>query len=442
VIRWLLALALVACTGAPDAPTTHDATTAPATVMWTCGMHPQVVQDKPGSCPICGMDLVPMGTVAPAGDGPTVYVDGSVRQAMNLRTGVVERQPLFRHLRTVGQVEVGEDQVSVVNLRFGGWVERIHVDKTGDAVKKGDPLFDIYSPDLVATQEEFVLAMRSEGPDSSHARSARRKLELSGVAEQDIARLERTGETTKTLPVRAPATGFVLSKDVVEGASVEMGRDLYRIGNLDRIWVTAEVYEFDAPWVEVGQPAQMELAFQAGKLHEGTVSYIYPTLNPTTRTLTVRLEFENPGVRLKPGMFATVYIQYRRIDDVLAVPSEAILHSGRREIVFVDLGDGHFEPREITTGLQGDHHMSEVTSGLVEGERVVVSGQFLLDSESNLQEAVQKLVAQRAGVETAATPEAALYACPMHPHIQSHEPGRCSECGMFLEKLEPAGTPE
>jgi Cu(I)/Ag(I) efflux system membrane fusion protein/cobalt-zinc-cadmium efflux system membrane fusion protein len=222
----------------------------------------------------------------------------------------------------------------------------------------------------------------------------------------------------------------------VEGARVKAGEDLYTVGDLSRIWVTVEVYEFDAPWVEVGQPAQMELSFEQGKVREGKVAYIYPTLNEVSRTLTVRIEFENPGIRLKPGMFATVYIQYRRVDDVLAIPTEAIIDSGRRKIVFVAVGDGRFEPREIVTGLTGDHHMTEILSGLAEGDEVVVSGQFLIDSESQLQEAIQKMLARRSSGGEAPTDSEppAVYACPMHPEVTSHEPGRCSECGMFLEK--------
>jgi Cu(I)/Ag(I) efflux system membrane fusion protein/cobalt-zinc-cadmium efflux system membrane fusion protein len=243
-------------------------------------------------------------------------------------------------------------------------------------------------------EHEYLLALRTQGPGSALARSARRKLELWDVAETDVQAIASTGKVRRAFAVRSPRTGFVLDKNIVEGARTRAGDDLYRIADLSRIWVTAEVYEFDAPWVEVGQSAQMELSFEEGKILEGKVAYIYPTLNPVSRTLTVRLEFENPEMRLKPGMFATVYIQHRRRDDALAVPTEAIIDSGRRKIVFVSTGDGHFEPREISTGLTGDRHVTEVLSGLEEGDPVVVSGQFLLDSESQLQEAIGKMAAQ------------------------------------------------
>ena len=345
---------------------------------------------------------------------------------MGVRIEPARRQTVFRHVRSIGEVEVGEDQISVVNLRFSGWVERIHVDKTGDPVERGQTLFEIYSPELVAAQQEYLLALRTQGAGSDLARSARRKLDLWDLAERDIASIARSGKVRRTLPIRSPRSGFVLHKNVVEGARVEAGEDLYRVGDLSHIWVTAEVYEFDAPWVEVGQPAQMELSYEEGKVLEGKVAYIYPTLNEVSRTLTVRLEFENPDMRLKPGMFATVYIQFRRMDDVLAIPTEAILDSGRRKIVFVSIGDGRFEPREIVTGLTGDHHVTEILSGLAEGDQVVVSGQFLIDSESQLQEAIGKMLARRSGASEVSDERPTVFSCPMHPEVIAAEPGRCS----------------
>ncbi len=231
-----------------------------------------------------------------------------------------------------------------------------------------------------------------------------------------------------------------------EGAHITAGQDLYTIGDLSKIWVRAEVYEHDAPWVEVGQPAQMELTYHKGEAIKGSVAYVYPTLNETSRTLSVRLEFPNPDLQLKPGMFATVYIQFRREEDALVVPTEAILHSGTRQIVFVSVGEGRFEPREITTGLVGDRHTTQVLSGLAAGEDIVTSGQFLIDSESQLQEAIAKMRAQRSRATSEhiiMEHDERVYACSMHPEQTSHEPGRCSICGMDLEEQEPrSNSPE
>lgn len=465
--------------GAADA--THEET------LWTCGMHPQVLEHAPGQCPICGMDLTPTGGASNGDDssergdesdregarriahwvapmdpsfisdspgkspmgmdlvpvyadalteGATVSIDAAVVQSMGVRLERVERKTLFRHLRTIGEVEVAEDLVSVVNPRFSGWVERIHADKTGESIEAGQPLLDIYSPELVAAQEEYLLALRTQGPKSELARSSRRKLELLGLASGDVAELARSRRVRRAVPIRAPRSGYVLHKNVVEGARVPAGQDLYTIGDLSRVWVRAEVYAHDAPWVEVGQPAQMELAYRRGELIEGSVAYVYPTINAATRTLSVRLEFPNPELGLKPGMFATVYVRFKRVDDALVIPTEAILHSGTREIVFVSLGEGRFTPREITTGLVGDHRSTQVLSGLTEGEEIVTSGQFLIDSESQLQEAITKLSSRRAR-EGSSQPEERgdqmLYSCPMHPGQISSEPGRCTECGMDLE---------
>jgi Cu(I)/Ag(I) efflux system membrane fusion protein/cobalt-zinc-cadmium efflux system membrane fusion protein len=484
LISMTAVLLLIACGPDKTAERAQGASMAEHAELYTCGMHPDVIQEGPGTCPICGMDLTPLRTgagssalkrssgkrkikywvapmdpnyisekpgkspmgmdlvpvyedEAPGASAPgVVSIDPVVVQNMGVRIEPVARQTVFRHVRSIGEVEVGEDQVSVVNLRFSGWIERIHVDKTGDPVKRGETLFELYSPDLVATQQEYLLALRTQGAESALARSARRKLDLWGLGERDVATIARSGEVQRTLPIRAPQSGYVLQKNVVEGARVRAGEDLYRIGDLSRIWVTAEVYEFDAPWIEVGQPAQMELSHEEGKVLEGKVAYIYPTLNEATRTLTVRLEFENPGLRLKPGMFATVYIQFRRMDDVLAVPTEAILDSGRRKLVFVSVGEGRFEPREIVTGLVGDHHVTEILSGLEAGEEVVVSGQFLLDSESQLQEAIRKRLARGSGAAAesdAPTPET-VFSCPMHPEVLAAEPSRCPVCGMDLEE--------
>ena len=432
--------------GAPTAsPGEARATDQRRVKYWVAPMDPSFISDEPGKSPM-GMDLVPVYEGGAENGAPgAIVIDPAVVQNMGVRTARADRKTLFRHVRTIGEVEVGEDELSVVNLRFGGWVENIYADKTGDPVRRGDILFDIYSPELVAAQGEFLLALRTQGKTSNLARSARRKLELWDVGKRDIDAIAREGQARRVLPIRAPRSGFVLKKSIVDGARIEAGSDVYRIGDLSRVWVTAEIYEYDAAWVEVGQPAQMELTYEPGRVIEGKVAYIYPTLDKSSRTLSVRLEFENPDNRLKPGMFATVYIQFQRRDDVLVVPTEAIIHSGVRQIVFITQDDGHFEPREITTGLVGDRDGTEVLTGLDEGDLVVVSGQFLIDSESQLNEAISKMRERksRGAVSAVASTEAdasTVWSCPMHPEVVGEESGRCSLCGMDLE--ERAKSPE
>jgi len=484
----LFAAGLGGCSSSPPEPAVDEHAGHEHGQLYTCGMHPEVIQDGPGICPICKMDLTPLRKpaasaasgaekrvkqwVAPMDPtyvrdepgkspmgmdlvpvyeddgaqraGAPVLIDPVVVQNMGVRLAPATVGPIFRHVRTLGEIEVAEDEVSVVNLRYSGWIERIRVDETGAEVKAGQTLFEIYSPEVVAAQDELLLALRSEGSDGPRVKAARNRLRNWQVPNSVVARAIKDGQARRSIPVLAPRAGFVLHKNVVEGARVNAGKDLYRIGNLKSIWVRTEVYEHDAAWVRTGQKAWMELAFAAGRQVLGEVGYVYPTLNPKSRTLTVRLEFKNPGLELKPGMFATVLIETRRKDDALVIPTEAILHSGERQLVFVSPTIGHYEPRDIDTGVVGDRHITEVVGGLEVGEQVVISGQFLLDSESQLQEAINKLLAARlqgpappvaaaAVAETSAT-------CPMHPEIHGEVGGACPLCGMDLVPLSEANA--
>ena len=418
--------------------------------LYTCGMHPNVIQEGPGTCPICGMDLTPMkkGSGGGAGGGGggadaegTVTVDPVMVQNMGVRVAQVKEGSLSRRVRTIGEVVVAEDLVSVVNLKYSGWIEKLYMDQTGGKVRKGQRLFSVYSPELVSAQEEYLLAMRTRGgKESPLARSARARLSFWDLGASTLKRLEKRGKAMRTLTITAPRSGYVLHKNVVVGAKVNAGQDLFRIGKLDAIWVHAQVYEWDAPWIRLGQAASMELSFEKGRQYKGKVSYIYPTLSRKTRTLTVRLEFVNPQLQLKPGMFTTVWIETRHKTGVITIPTEAIIHSGERNIVFVAQKEiGKYAPRQVVTGLSGDGHITEIISGLKAGETVVVSGQFLLDSESQLQEALQKLLAARLqvkggeeGSEAAAPTE--VWTCPMHPTIAEASAGECPICGMDLVK--------
>ncbi|NOZ86571.1 MAG: efflux RND transporter periplasmic adaptor subunit [Deltaproteobacteria bacterium] len=424
---------------------------------WVAPMDPTYIRDKPGKSPM-GMDLVPVyededqKKNSGGRDESAIIINPVVMQNMGVRVEKVEKRDIRKSIRTVGMVDVAEDRISVVNLRFSGWVEKVFVDRTGDRVRRGQALFSMYSPELVTAQKELIIAAKAAGSDRELLKSAEERLRLWDLPEDFIESVLKKRRVKRNVVIKSPARGYVLHKAVVEGGRVQAGKDLYRIGDLKKIWVKAEVYEFQAPWVKEGLEASMELSFLKGDRFSGRVSYIYPTLNRRTRTLTIRLEFDNPGIELKPGMFATVWIHAQPKHDVLAIPDEAVIDTGERQVVFVSPRPGRYEAREVVTGLHGDGDVTEVLSGLKQGEVVVVSGQFMLDSESKLREAVRKLLS--AGLQKpdkslgngttghdeekketfkAGNQEKDTYwTCSMHPQVVQDHPGTCPICGMNL----------
>jgi RND family efflux transporter MFP subunit len=351
------------------------------------------------------------------------------------------------------------------------------VDATGQQVHRGDSLFEIYSPDLYSAQQEYVLALAggTNTPGAASLRaSALTKLKFYDISNEQINELERTREPRKTLRIVAPQDGFVVDKMVIEGQMVDSGMKLYRLADLGLVWVQAQIYEQDLPYIRLGQEATVTLSYLPDREFRGRVTYIYPNIDEKTRTARVRMEFHNPGYFLKPGMFASVHVSSELQPSALLVPDMAILRSGEKNTVFVDLGEGKFEPRSVALGPQAENDTYAVLSGLREGERIVTSGQFMLDSESQLREAIQKMLQPKPAGETvpvsspATNPlpgpvvapeelatlgtnatEAVKYICPMPEHvsIQYDRPGKCSICGMTLvpvtqaalAKLQPGG---
>jgi len=445
--------------GAPGAATE-------AKERWQCPMHPTVVEDHPGDCPICGMKLVrvdgapapggaargerriafyrnPMGTgetsPVPAKDsmgmdflpvyqdelsGPgaaaapvegltTVAIDPARQQLIGLRTAPVESGPVGGAWRTNGKVVVDETRVHHVNLKVGGYVTHAHADFVGQAVKKGDALFSLYSPDLLAAQEEYLLALRtrdqlprgaSDDGDELVA-SARRKLELWDMPEAELEQIARTGQPVKDLTFYAPRDGVVTKRDAIPGMRVNAGDMPVEMVDLSRVWVLADVYETELRQVKVGMAATLTLQAYPNHAFRGRVAFIAPELDPRTRTVAVRLEFPNPTGELKPQMFGEVVLQGASRTG-LRIPADAVVDSGTRRIVFVALGDGKFQPREVALGDSDGAH-AEVVRGLAAGEQVVTRANFLIDSESRLRASLAAMGAgagepDRAGVPSAA----------------------------------------
>ena len=468
---FILSLAIVGCaasflTGCSRSSSATVGSEEAHKTIYTCGMHPQVVQDTPGNCPICGMKLTQ--NKAGAAASQAIAVDPVTTQNMGIRTALVTRGPLRRTIRTVGAIDYNETAMEDVTTKFKGWIERLYVDATGQQVHRGDPLFEIYSPELYSAQREYLLAIEpgTNSPDGASLKgSALNKLRFLDISAGQIAELERTGQPTKTLRILAPMDGFVLEKMVVQGQMVDPGMKIYRLADLGLVWVQAQIYEQDLAYLKLGQEATVTLSYLPDREFRGRVTYIYPNVDEKTRTARVRMEFHNPGYFLKPGMFATVQVASELDPSVLLVPDMAILRSGEKNTVFVALEAGKFEPRAITLGPQAENGMYQVLSGLKDGEQIVTSGQFMLDSESQLREAIQKMLepkkpsARASGEASPAlnvataprstSPEAVKYICPMPEHvsIQYDHPGKCSICGMTLvpvsgaalKRLQPGG---
>ncbi len=373
---------------------------------WRAPMDPTYISDKPGKSPM-GMDLIPVYEGEEVSSGSTISIDPVTVQNMGVRTVDVKRQPFIRVIRTVGHIDYNEETLYIVNLKFDGWIEKLYVNRTGDLVRKGQRLFSIYSPELVATQEEYLLAYKNQQKlaesefeeVSQGAKSlldaAKQRLKYWDISDAQIKNLESAGQVRKTLNHYSPAGGIVFHKNAVEGAYIKAGMDLFRIADLSTVWVYAHIFEYELPWIKIGQTVHMELPYIPGKPFMGKVDYIYPYLDSKTRDVKIRLVFENPALELKPQMYANISIESKAGDNELVIPSEAIIRSGTRNLVFIDLGGGKFKPQDVVIGPEGDGGLVKVAAGLQEGQRIVTSAQFLLDSESRLREAIQKMLDSR-----------------------------------------------
>lgn len=394
---------------------------------WVDPMHPAYKSDKPGTAPDCGMDLVPVydeGAPATASSEVAGYSTVSLpperQQAIGVRLGKAETRDVTKSIRTVGRVTFDETLQHQVHAKFEGYVERLYVDYTGKPVHKGQPLLSIYSPELLATQQEYLLAVRARKQLSASTNaevsrggvdlyeSARQRLLLWDISSGEIQKLERTGRPQKALTLYSPVDGFVLSKNAVAGARVMPADTLFEIADIRRVWVLADIYESEAPFVQPGQTAKMSLSYLPGRTWTGKVTFIAPVLDEKSRTVKARLEFQNPDATLKPEMYADVLLE-RPLGRVVTVPEGAVLSTGSRAIVFVAKGEGRFEPREVKTGARVNGYW-EIREGVAAGEQVVTQANFLIDSESRLKAALAGMSSPQAGESPGQKPT------PVHVH--------------------------
>lgn len=400
---------------------------------WTCAMHPSVRMIDAGGCPICGMDMLPVrdepapqetpaqgsdmesGMEAPAGGGmqghqhggapmgvpapagkpkSTFYVSPERQQMINVKKERVERRDLERTLRTVGVVELDETTISHISTKIGGWIEDVNVDFTWQKVTRGEPLFSIYSPELVSTQAELLLALEYQsklsgsgfpevsGGSASLLESTRRRLRLFDISEAQIRQIEQTGRVRKNLVIDSPVTGYVTYKNAFEGMRVDPDTRVYTLADLSTVWLYADIYENEVSLVSIGQRARLTMSSLPGEAFEGLVTHIWPNVDPKTRTVRVRMELANPGVRLFPGMYADVEMSIP-LGELLTVPESAVLRTGKEDLVLVDRGEGALELRRVEIG-RGAAGFYEVLRGLRQGEVVVSNSRFLIDAESKL----------------------------------------------------------
>jgi membrane fusion protein, copper/silver efflux system len=423
-------------------PDAHHSRSVEAT--YICPMHPTVISRNPGSCPICAMDLVeaantnqatanrkiaywrapmdPSYTAPEPGKSPmgmdlvpvyqdelgqegTVLIDPTTIQNIGVSTTVVESRALSRTVRAVGRLDYDETGMSDVNSKTAGWVENLFVDYTGQLVKEGQPLLELYSPNLVNAQEEYLTALDyqrrlQESGSAAAAVGARdlvdaaaQRLRYWDITQFQIDALGASRRVRRTMTLYAPRSGVVVHKAVLDGAHIKVGQHLYRIADLSTVWLHADVYEYELSSIALGQSAVARLSYMPGRVFSGRITYISPFLDPTTRTAQVRLRLSNPDGTLKPGMFANLELDAPLDEETPVLPAQAPIRTGQRAVAIVSLGDGLFQPRQIELGIEANGYV-QVLAGLAPGTRVVTAAQFLIDSESNLKAAIHRLTAE------------------------------------------------
>ena len=389
-----------------EAPPANQVATQSAPSYWYDPMHPTRHFDKPGKSPFMDMQLVPKyadramsgGGSAPAS---SIEIDSRVVQTLGIRLAAVEQSSFARVVDTVGLVAVDEHRIEAIQVREPGWVEHLEVRAVGDSVRRGQLLAGVYSPDLLATQQELLIARSSNEPTLIDA--ARRRLALFGLSDAQITRIEKAGKVERQIDYYAPFDGYVMELGARQGAAVEPGATLFQLANLNSVWMIAEVPETQAAWIKTGNPAEAQVPALPGERFNGKVDYLYPELTQATRTLKVRVVFNNPGQHLRPGMFATAHLRGPTQESVLTVPTEAVIKTGTRSIVILAEDATHFRPAVVRVGAEHSGR-SEILEGLHLGQSVVASGQFLIDSEANLRSAFDDLAGSNESTPKDASP--------------------------------------
>ncbi len=364
-------------------------------IKYVCPMHPQIVSDEPASCPICGMDLEPVAMAADAQE-IEINVSGSMQQALALRTEAVKRGTMWKYVRTVGQVDYDESQIEHVHARVTGWIEKLQVSAAGEEVKKGQLLYELYSPELVNAQDDYLLAMETltQSKNSKNyqelVRKAGLRLELLGMRKAQIERLAKSGKSQYRVPFYAQSNGVVKKLNVRDGMYIQPQTEILSMVDLSKVWVIADVFENEQSWLEIGQEAEVSVPAMGLQDIKGRVDYIYPELDPVTRSLRVRIVLDNPGADLRPKTLAKIALFGGAKRKALTIPQEALIQTGKENRVIVKQSDNSFVARKVDVGMQSKGK-AEILKGLEEGDLVVTSGQFLLDSEASLKGSLMRL---------------------------------------------------